>query len=222
MLNSMVAQLPCLSVSTNCLTGINGVGDGSDFKCIDANESNISSSVQNAISAGLLLPAAQSANTAQKVVIRGTLNVDVSNYTFASGSIIVLSSQIANQATEIIVPSGNKLTITSSTVTGYNIMWRRILVQQGGELIVSNSTIKDGGHSPTGERTAAVEAEQGSSVQIIGNAFRQNSRSVLIGTSNTVGSVSGLVQGNSFDGADNLKTPFTTIRPREGVRVDNI
>lgn len=169
---NLTAQLPCLGVTSDCLSGLPNVGDPNTYKCIDATSSNIQGSLQNAITVGLLVPASQSASTIQRVVIKGQLRIDVtdaSGYTFPTGSVIVL----ADNSSEISVRPSRKLSILGTLVTGCGSMWNQIDVLSTGTLILQNSTILDG--------TTAVNAQENSTISIIGNEFRRNFVCVKLG-----------------------------------------
>lgn len=216
---NLTAQFPCLGVTSDCLSGLPNVGDPNTYKCIDATSSNIQGSLQNAITAGLLVPVSQSASTIQRVVIKGQLRIDVtdaSGYTFPTGSVIVL----ADNSSEISVRPSRKLSILGTLVTGCGSMWNQIDVLSTGTLILQNSTILDG--------TTAVNAQENSTISIIGNEFRRNFVCVKLG--NVLSPVSsqinyasgGGIWGNQFLGTEVLKSPLAGNRPLQGIFVNNI
>jgi hypothetical protein len=147
--------------------------------------------MQNAITSGLLVPAASSATTIQKIVIVGTLNVDISagSYTFANGSIIIFKNPAPLVSSILYVLTGKTLILQGTTVVGCGKKWVGIYANSGSSLIVQNSTISDA--------FRALGVAQGASISINGNTFRRNTISIAL--EGTQGSVNFTPGGNLTD-----------------------
>ncbi len=212
-LSNTFAQLPCLGVSSSCVSGL---GDPSTYKCIDATSAAIQGSMQNAINQNIIVSAAMSATTVQRVVIKGLLRVDISDpngYTFPPGSVVVF----ADNTSELSVRPGKKLTIQGSTVTGCSTMWNQIDVWPSATLILENSNVFDA--------LTAINVQPSATISLTGNQFKRNLVSVRLGTGVT-GQINyssgGGISGNTFAGEEALKAPHAGFFPSQGVVVNAI
>ncbi len=216
------AQLPCHNVTTACL---DHPSEPTTYKCITGpiSISALLNDPDPNIST-LLLPQAQAANTAQRIVIKGTLIVDISTssggYTFFTDSEIVFADQLS----EIVITNGNSLKLNKTSVHGCSDMWKRISAQPGATLIVENQCqIRDG--------YTSIEALKNSKISITNNFFDRNLLAVYLGSTNynvqepLSFSPGGGIWGNTFSGLEGLKAPFVGSRPTNGMLiagVDNI
>ncbi len=126
--------------------------------------SNTTNLLSTLISNNVLLPLVQAQNTAQNIIVSGTLIVDVPDYFFASGSLITMEA-----GAQIIILPNNQLVFSNSTIqndTLCNFMWRSITVEGGARLFLEGTTLIGGQY--------AVEALNKSFIYIQRCDFRDN------------------------------------------------
>ncbi len=101
-----------------------------DVSAPNCQPANFSYTLSQAIECGLLLPAAQSVNTAQNVILGGNLIMD-KNYTF-------LARLDMKAGAQINVLNGVNVNILSSTIGGacQNCMWRGFVLESKANVVV--------------------------------------------------------------------------------------
>jgi len=172
---------------------------------IDENET---ASLSNLIQLQQLVPANQSANQIQDIVVKGTLMIDVEEeYTFPNGSQI----RMANGGRIVVEENSHLNLIGASTfVRGCFDMWNSIEVENGGALTIGAGVEVEGG-------IRAISALPGSSIDIQGANFENNQVSLY---SDGGDGNNWTIQNNTFI-SDELLPPFAGQIARAGVEVEN-
>lgn len=144
--------------------------------------------VSQAIIAGRLLPVVYAQNFQQRIIIEGTLIVDI-NYSFTNGSEIVMK-----QGAMIWINQGKSLFLTNSLVHGCTRMWKTINVQFQATLFALNSFIEDGEY--------AVTANDQSKILLINTIFTKNYVSLFVGRdpAKPIKDLFSTIQGCTFQG----------------------
>jgi hypothetical protein len=206
------AQLPCFDVTNVCA--------GSDpviwetYQCIQG-PVNVSDLM------GTLLKSQVDATTMQqRIVIKGTLTVDISTasggYSFVNSSSIIFN----DENSEIVVAPGCMLTLDDTEVKGCFRMWKNILVSGGGTLNVRNGCTLSGGIN-------AIRVMPHANISITDNTFFANYESISIGISTGVVKLpvnilsGGGVWGNQISGG-NLKPPLANEKSLRGIQLINV
>ncbi len=220
------AQLSCLALTA---ADVENTAQAANFVCVDAGSTSAEVLLSDLLAAlpipgvNKLLPFAQAQNTPQYIAIRGVLRIDpaASEYAFAPGSEIVFS---AGSNCGIAVSDGCKLTLKGVSVHGSPTgQFKEVRAEAGSTLIVDGCRIKDG--------KSAITVHRNATTSILGNTFGRNLASLQLGEEVAVSQFAlflapnGSISGNTFDGPETFKTPFSSLRPLSGIRVkavDNI
>jgi hypothetical protein len=206
------AQLPCFDVTNQCAGFDPAVW--ASFKCIEG-----PIKVSELISGTILLSQIDATTTLQRIVVKGTLTVDITTasggYTFAEGSTIIFN----DENSEIIVDPGCQLTLDKMKVSGCLTMWKNILVSEGARLNVKNGCEIYSG-------IEAIKALPNSSISITDNIFGANYIAIAIGSlANQQMPINfipnGGIWGNQISGG-NLKTPLPGQKSLVGIRIGGI
>jgi hypothetical protein len=143
------------------------------------------------------------------LLIRGNVILNFDHTQFSPSQ---LSNFIAlDQGANLIIPNGKTLSLLGTNVQGCAAMWNSIIVESGGTLTTNTSgfrtRIRDG--------MQAIEARDGSNINIFGTAFEDNVRSVYVppsatGTPQYV-NFGSTFQACTFNGTGLLRpTPYST------------
>jgi len=208
------AQLPCLGVTTAC---VDHPSEPNTYKCISG-PINVSQLINGPNP--ILLPPAQAETTPQRIVVKGTLTVDINTgtggYTFSEGSEIVF----ADEASEIIIQFNCGLKLNKTSVHGCSSMWNRINAAGFATLIVENQCqIRDG--------ICALEFHNNAKMSITDSYFDRNLLAVKIGREIFLNqqpisfAPGGGIWGNTISGIEQLKPPFNGLRPTNGILIQN-
>ncbi|MDO8365738.1 MAG: hypothetical protein Q7T20_02995, partial [Saprospiraceae bacterium] len=127
-------------------------------------EAPISGTVTSLIGAGKLLSNSASNILVERKTIHGILDVNTS-YTF-DGTVSDRSLLYLGAGAEIIVRSGNTLTLTNTDLFTCSELAQGITVEPGGTLIVSDCTLNDS--------RFAIDAKPGSTILVRGTGFFDN------------------------------------------------
>lgn len=188
------------------------IGSGSSYA-----QSNLSYYINN----NLLLPTSgtiNATNTAQKIRVKGTLNVDM-NYTFASGSVITALN--APGGTVININASRTLNLVGTTAQGCDTMWRGFALAQssvgaintGGRIELSNNSfVRDAYYGVLGRLGSRIGVSNttfdNNFIGIAGNGGLANGMFSSLGSFYQNGSA----YFNTFKSSGNkLKAPYTNI-----------
>ncbi len=197
------AQLPCNEVDTDCV-----LSPLLPYKCITG-----TTSFQTQIDLGILVPADQSSNVVQRIVIKGNVTVSLNSphveYTFPTGSEIVF----ATSESRLTVLGGNTLRLIGVKVYGCHEEAYGIRVMENSTLIAEGCEFSDG----------ALSVRPGSTISITGNTFRRSLYHMLIesGSGAVNFTAGGSISGNTFYGDEFLKPPYTGMKPLIGIDISS-
>lgn len=157
------------------------------YKVICASGSEVFS---NTLYGQQLLSPLSGLNTPQFIVIFGTL-VIAENYTFAAGSVIILTDD-----SSIRIQGGAHLTVNATHVRGCDKLWDNIQVDANAKLTATRSTIEDA--------KVAINLKNNASLYLQSCHFKQNF--ICIFSKQSVSASLGIitVKGCSFSGAEQL------------------
>lgn len=198
------------SVSDECLDL-----EDSEYYTVIETEPNTPLSFSSLITNGFLLSATNAASTAQKLIVCGQLNMDLTSYTFASGSEIVFVSN----ASGMKILDDSYLQMRGTHVHGCNRLWDKILIVGGGRLdVIQGSKIEDAVRAveiqPDGVFSSSLSEFDGNYVSIFAGHF---------GVPKTLAGFS--IYGTVFRGSKTLIQSYTDAsvtysKPRIGIDVN--
>ncbi len=142
----------------------------------------------------------------QEAVIRGNMIVDIP-YQFSATSKLVL----AEDAQIVINNGAAPLTILGTDIRGCATLWEHLLATTGGNLTLSNSTVRDGRN--------AVHVTGAGIANISGNTFTDNDAALL-----AVGEAKVSFGGNTVNSVAGLLPPIGNVqeRPRVGIELRDV
>jgi hypothetical protein len=142
----------------------------------------------------------------QEAVIRGNMIVDIP-YQFSATSKLVL----AEDAQIVINNGAAPLTILGTDIRGCATLWEHLLATTGGNLTLSNSTVRDGRN--------AVHVTGAGIANISGNTFTDNDAALL-----AVGEAKVSFGGNTVNSVGALLPPVGNVqqRPRTGIELAQV
>ncbi len=167
------------------------------FKCVGGG--NVSALTQG--SNPNLLPMPAAASTPQKIILNGTLTVDV-EYTFADGSEIVCAKDA-----KILIKSAKKLNLVKTKLRGCKDLWEGIELDYGAIIDIKGGSIYDakiGVHVTFNNSGIPVIPSSISSEEC---CFYNNREGIHIGNGNSIIPKSVLtngISGNLFEGGELL------------------
>jgi len=181
---------------------------GQVYQCIDGDFG------AQALYGAQLLPPVQAENTAQFIIIKGTVTFP-DDYTFAAGSDIVF----LDNSSGFRVSSNKKLTLVSSWLHGCTKLWAGIELLSSAKIVAQNCTFEDA--------KAAVTLRNHTVAEITGNTFKKNVCGILGLSANPsgppisifLGSKKG-ISGNTFWGNHQLLESIAPVSIHPGVDPD--
>ena len=153
-----------------------------------------------------LIPSAQSQNSGQKVIIRGTLRVN-EDYWFPHSEVFL------DKDANIIVESGKNLSFTGNPTTyilGCTDMWTGIVVENGAYLVIDQSIVSDG--------IEAIQPRHGSTISITKSHFRNNRIAVSNKFSPPSQNIDAFIFQNTFESTQ-LKPPYSGQKGFAGISI---
>ncbi|MBL4710490.1 MAG: DUF11 domain-containing protein, partial [Flavobacteriales bacterium] len=179
------------------------------------------STLTQAINAGFLLPMPQALSISQFVSIEDGLVMDVGvngsnvNYTFANGSEITMYPEA-----EIVIPMDQNANFYGTHIHGCSNMWKRILVQTGGQISIAKGSLIEGGEH-------AIEFEDKAVYFISHSTFRNNYIGLYTAPSNSPNKCGGFIRSVTFEGTGSLlavysgQTTLPDTWPYAGIQFNN-
>ncbi len=204
-INRISAQTVCGEVDLSCFKN---TSDISLIRCV-----NGSQNLNTLVNEGVLLPANQAANTAQYIVVNGSINVNI-NYKFATGTEIIFT-----QNSGMTVAPDNNLYIYGTYLHGCSYLWSGIVVPGGASIVITGSTLEDAIKGIWVQGSGS----QFSKIAAFYNNFNKNFISIELGVGsfNTtkVSLAKGGITANIFDGAGSLLSGVGATMPYAGIRI---
>jgi len=177
--------------------------------------------LSQAISQGYLEDRATASYTPQTVTVEGTLTMDLGinninyNYRFVSSEIIMMPGA------EIIIPADQRVSFSGSHIHNCpgGEMWKRILVQTGGNIgVYKGSLIEHGEH--------AIQLEDKSLYSIIDCRFNDNYISLYAAPSSNPKNISGAIIRAIFEGSGAMPPAHsftnTALYPLAGIEFHDV
>ncbi len=140
------------------------------------------------------------------VEINGTLVVD-EDYCFGQDNLLVMGPNA-----RIVVQNGNTLELNGVEMYSCEEMWDRILIEDGGELVVNGSTISDA--------KTAIEARPGSTLTATSSSFFNNKIGIVFGYDffqPYPQFINHFLHDLQFTSDGSLKAPYSGARPEAGI-----